>query len=173
MDSNENYVKDIKAADSTGHWHPEIVIRSNVALSIFHRSNNSWTRIQHIKIHPHEGMDVGDLDADGDPDIALNGFWLECPDEPINGTWTERNIDNKWWTQTGDWTANNCKVSVKDVNGDGNADVLLSHSERAGYPVSWYKTGQIKIDGKSILLGRLIFVTRFREPIWISTGILM
>jgi hypothetical protein len=84
-------------------------------------------------------MDVGDVDCDGDPDIALNGFWLECPEDPVNGSWTEHIIDTKWWVQTGDWTANSCKVCVEDINGDGVADILLSHAERAGYPVSWYE----------------------------------
>jgi len=140
VDSHENYVKDIKAADFTGNGKPEIVIRSNVAVSVFLQDKlHAWTKIQYLEIHPHEGMDIGDVDCDGDPDIVLNGFWLECPDDPVSGTWTEHNIDKKWWNQTGDWTANNCKVYVADMNGDGCADVLLSHSERAGYPVSWYE----------------------------------
>jgi hypothetical protein len=140
VDSNENYVKDIKAAEFTGDDIPEIVVRSNVAVSIFHMDKfHVWTQIQYIEIHPHEGMDVGDVDGDGDPDIVLNGFWLECPEFPVKGTWTEHNIDKKWWSQTGDWTANSCKVYIKDINGDSRADVLFSHSERQGYPVSWYE----------------------------------
>ena len=140
VDSHENYVKDIKAADFTGNGKHEIVVRSNVAVSIFHLDqSNAWTRIHYFEIHPHEGMDVGDVDCDGDPDIVLNGFWLECPDDPINGQWAEHPIDKKWYTQTGDWTANNCKVYVKDMNEDGCADVLLAHSERPGYAVAWYE----------------------------------
>ena len=140
LDPNENYVKDIKATDLTGNGTPEIVIRSDVAVSIFHQDKSQlWTQIQYIKIHPHEGMDVGDIDCDGDPDIVLNGFWLACPENPVGGIWTEHAIDKKWWMQTGDWTANSCKVYIKDMNGDGCADVLFSHSERPGYPVSWYE----------------------------------
>ena len=140
VDSNENYVKDMKATDFTGNGKPEIVIRSDMAVSIFHQGKpRQWTQIKYIEIHPHEGMDVGDVDCDGDPDIVLNGFWLECPEDPVAGSWTEHIIDHKWWVQTGDWTANSCKVYVKDINGDGHADILLSHAERAGYPVSWYE----------------------------------
>jgi hypothetical protein len=140
VDSHENYVKDIKATDFTGNGRPEIVIRSDVAVSVFHEDkSHRWTQIQYIEIHPHEGMDVGDVDCDGDPDIVLNGFWLECPEYPLSGCWREHIIDEKWWMQTGDWTANSCKVYVKDMNGDGCGDVLFSHSERAGYPVAWYE----------------------------------
>lgn len=140
VDSHENYVKDIKATDFTGNGKPEIVIRSDVAVSIFHQDESGlWTQIQYIEIHPHEGMDVGDIDCDGDLDIVLNGFWLECPENPVSGSWTEHIIDKKWWIQTGDWTVNSCKVYIKDMNGDGCADVLFSHSERPGYPVSWYE----------------------------------
>jgi hypothetical protein len=140
IDSHENYVKDIKAIDFTGNSKPEIAIRSDMAVSIFHQDESGlWSQIQYIEIHPHEGMDVGDVDCDGDPDIVLNGFWLECPEYPVIGNWTEHIIDKKWWIQTGDWTVNSCKVYIKDMNGDGCADVLFSHSERPGYPVSWYE----------------------------------
>lgn len=159
IDSKENYVKDIKVADFTGNGKPEIVIRSNVAVSVFHRDESySWRQIQYIEIHPNEGMAVGDVDCDGDPDIVLNGFWLECPDDPVNGIWTEHNIDKKWYTQIGDWTANSCKVLVKDINGDGCANVLFSHSERAGYPISWYEmTNSNKDSWKEHVIGTVDF----------------
>jgi hypothetical protein len=146
-DPEENYIKDIKAADFTGDGRFEIVVRSGVAISIFMNNGNfSWQKIQYFPVHPHEGMDVGDLDCDGDPDIVLNGFWLECPEDPANDHWKEHNIDAKWWNQTGDWTANNCKVVVSDINADGCADILLSHSERPGYPVSWYSAHPVEED---------------------------
>jgi len=28
---------------------------------------------------------------------------------------------------------------MEDCDGDGRAEVFISHSERAGYPVSWYR----------------------------------
>ena len=37
------------------------------------------------------------------------------------------------------WRDNCCKVAIADVNGDGRLDVILSHSEKPGYPVSWYE----------------------------------
>ncbi len=138
-DPSENYIKDIKAADFDGDGLTDVVSRAHVTVSVFRQlKDGGWEKVLYRKIHPHEGMDVGDLDRDGDPDIVLNGFWLETPDGGLDGPWREHVIDDKWYTQTGDWTANNCKVYVKDMNGDDRVDVLLSQSERADYPVAWY-----------------------------------
>lgn len=138
-DPTENYIKDIKVADFDGDGLMDVVSRAHVTVSVFRQlPGGRWEKVLYREIHPHEGMDVGDLDDDGDPDIVLNGFWLETPDEDLHGTWSEHSINEKWFSQTGDWTANNCKVYVKDMNGDDRVDVLLSHSERADYPVAWY-----------------------------------
>jgi hypothetical protein len=65
---------------------------------------------------------------------------MENPANALTDTWTEHNIDEKWWNQaTGSWTDNNCRIDVADMNSDGRPDVLLSNSEKAGYPVSWYE----------------------------------
>jgi hypothetical protein len=92
---------------------------------------------------PHEGMELGDLDMDGDPDVILNGFWYATPDTPtscrVATNYTYHSIDSAWYSQTGDWTANSCKVAVGDIDGDGTNEVVFSQSERAGYAVTWYK----------------------------------
>jgi len=134
------YVKDIEVRDFDNDDKPDIVVRTNTKVCVYlQRKPDSWTPIS-INIHDHEGMEAGDLDRDGDPDIVLNGFWLETPGNPGKGKWIEHNIDKKWWNQkTGSWTDNNCKVSVADMNKDGRLDVLLSHSEKAGYPICWYE----------------------------------
>ena len=55
-------------------------------------------------------MDVGDLDGDQDPDLVLNGFWLETPADPRIGTYAQHTIDEKWFTQSVGWESNSCKV---------------------------------------------------------------
>ncbi|MFC1558825.1 FG-GAP repeat domain-containing protein, partial [candidate division KSB1 bacterium] len=135
------YIKDFEVRDFNRDGKPDIAARANENLYVYIQTNpDSWKNI-HIKIHTHEGMEAGDIDNDGDPDIILNGFWLETPDDVINDKWIEHNIDSKWWNQsTGSWMDNNCKVTTADMNKDGRLDVLISNSEKAGYPVSWYES---------------------------------
>jgi hypothetical protein len=65
---------------------------------------------------------------------------VENPGGDLTGQWQVRSIDEKWHSQTGDWSRNATKVFCRDIDDDGRAEVFLSHSERSGYPVSWYRT---------------------------------
>jgi hypothetical protein len=87
-----------------------------------------------------EGLDVGDLDGDGDADIVLNGYWFETPDDPRHGSYLLHAIDSKWYTQDIGGEGNSCKVAVADIDGNGKNDVVFTQSECVGYPVSWYST---------------------------------
>ena len=139
--SDNNYVKDIELDDFDGDGSLDVVARTHKSVFVFLQNIPiSWSDPSEIEIQGHEGMDVADLDGDNDPDIVLNGFWLETPDDPINGIWLEHNIDSKWWNQsTGSWMDNNSKVHTADINADGRMDVLIAHSEKPGYPISWYE----------------------------------
>ena len=132
------YIKDFEVRDLNQDGLPDIVARSNTNVYLYFNNRRSWQK-KTIPVHHHEGMEAADLDGDGDEDIVLNGFWLENPDDPLGRDWPEHNIDKKWYTQnTRNWQDNNGKVTVADMNLDGRPDVLLAHSEKPGYPVSWY-----------------------------------
>jgi len=80
------------------------------------------------------------VDGDGDYDIVLNGFWLENPRDTRNHNWSEYTIDDQWYTDnTGGWQDYSVMVDVKDINGDGKADVVFSHPEKPGFNVTWYE----------------------------------
>jgi hypothetical protein len=146
MGSCGDYVKNLAIADFNRDGKLDVVTRTISTISVFLQNNaTSWTRVTIVNYHSGDGLDVGDLDGDGDSDIILNGFWLENPYPNVLGTWYEHNIDSKWWNQnTGNWQDNNSRVVVADINGDGHLDVLISASEKAGYPISWYEASDPK-----------------------------
>jgi hypothetical protein len=133
-------LKDIALADFDRDGNLDIVSRSHEQTTIhFQNDSIQWSPGKTLRHESHEGMDVGDLDKDGDPDIVLNGFWFETPANPRVGDYLKHSIDDKWFTPVEDtWRDNNSVVRVTDVNADGLLDVLLSSSELPGYPISLY-----------------------------------
>jgi hypothetical protein len=103
----------------------------------------------------HEGMDLGDIDGDGDLDIAANGFVFMNPGGDLTGDWAIEVIDPKWNTQTGDWSANGTKTFVVDMLGSGMPTIFMSHSERAGYPLAYYVRKQDGTYDETIVMEEL------------------
>ena len=138
-----DFIKDLNLADfnQDGKLDLVVITYQENKLAVFRQdSPASWVKVQEFKIdNLHEGMDVGDIDGDGDPDVAANGYWIESPGGDLVGDWKIHDIDAKWHNQNGDWSKNGTKVFCRDITGDGRAEVFISHSERKGYPVSWYQ----------------------------------
>ena len=139
----EGAIKDVLAGDIDNDGRTDIVVRGHDVTTIFCQTEKSW-RVRKVGHPRKEGMDLADLDIDGDLDIILNGFWLETPSQAEKADFVRHNIDEKWYTQsTGSWQDNCCYVKVADINQDGLLDILLAHSENVGYPLSWYSVDQI------------------------------
>ena len=82
---------------------------------------------------PHgEGIAIGDIDTDDDPDIVIGGIWFENSRDIINGAWNEHRF--------ADWHPS-ATVQIADINGDARPDVVLSPSELKGqfYKMSWFQ----------------------------------
>ncbi len=135
-------VKDVSFADfdKDGLLDVALLTFDSHTLSIFkHVSADNWERVQFIQNETlHEGMDIGDFNADGYQDIVANAYVFYNPKGELKNTWAQQNLDEKWNNQTGDWSRNGTKTFVADANQDGLDDIYLCHSERAGYPLVKY-----------------------------------
>ncbi len=139
-----DFIKDLNLVDFNQDGKLDLVTITFIGntMSIFRQdSPQQWTKVQEFTIENlHEGMDVGDIDGDGDLDIAANGYWVENPGGNLKGEWIARSIDEKWHNQDGNWSRNACKVFCQDINGDGRVEIFMTHSEREGYPVVYYQS---------------------------------
>lgn len=138
------FVKDISLADFNKDNRMDIAILTyvNSTISIFQqKEKDEWERVQYLKDYKnvHEGMGVGDVNGDGFTDIVANAHVLYNPGRDLKTEWKEENIDAKWNTQEGDWSANATKIFLRDIDIDGKMEIFISHSERSGFPLSFYR----------------------------------
>jgi hypothetical protein len=133
-------VKNLEIADIDGDNRPDIIIRTINILALFYQITTDSVFIQKMKIHNREGLELGDLNGDGNLDIILNGFFLMHPKDPLNDEWFEFTIDEQWFSaETKNWQDNSAMIATGDMNNDGNLDVVYSNSENEGFYLTWYE----------------------------------
>jgi len=135
------FIKDVEKADfnNDGKTDIAVITYTRNSLQVFCQDQDGWREeVSQMIPNLHEGMSVGDIDGDGYTDIATNGYWVRNPGGDGSAEWVTLQIDSRWSSQEGDWSKNATKNFCADVDEDGKAEVFISHSERKGYPVSWY-----------------------------------
>jgi hypothetical protein len=73
---------------------------------------------------------LGDLDGDGDIDLATSSGWHANPGDPTRAPWPRHDYRAGGYKIDG-------KVEIGDIDGDGNLDVAVS-SEEGANGVVWY-----------------------------------
>lgn len=137
-------VKDINLSDFNSDKKMDIVIATydESTLSVFRQDGkDEWERVLFLENYGniHEGMDVGDLNGDDLVDIVVTGNIFYNPGGDLTSEWKHDNIDEIWNNQEGDWSRNATKVFIRDIDEDNRAEIFMSHSERSGYPLVYYK----------------------------------
>lgn len=137
------FVKDVNVADLNADGKLDVVTATfvNNNLKIFRQDEpDQWVESLSTTIENlHEGMDVGDVDGNGMLDVLANGYWIVLEDKDLSKAGAIYSIHDNWHNQDGDWSRNASKHLAKDIDGDGNVEVFITHSERKGYPLAWYK----------------------------------
>lgn len=138
-------VHDLVAADLNGDGQLEIVTLSD-------KNNLRWYRIPKDARQPwmrhdvgagvHAGLAVGDLDGDGDADIARSNVWFENADG-TGSRWLEHPIPfgnprPPYPLATRCW--------IVDIDRDGRNDLVMTENEIRGGKIAWLEN----TDGKGV-----------------------
>jgi hypothetical protein len=88
--------------------------------------DDRWLEMAIAPVPTGEGLALGDLDRDGDSDIAIGDRWYENADSLATGAWTEREYNA---TASVD---RDSVVEIVDLDADGRLDVVVTPAESAG-----------------------------------------
>jgi hypothetical protein len=132
------HMADIAVGDINGDGKQDIVTRDvshGFWVFIQIAGGTAWEPRKFVPANPREGLALWNPDGDSDLDVLLNGVWFETPSDPVNGTYTQRQIIG-----AGLWYPNNitsatisdyaCQVEVADFNSDGKIDFAISNAEK-------------------------------------------
>jgi len=145
FDSELSAVHDLVAADLDGDGRLDIVTMSD-------KNNLRWYRLpvnprqpwqrHDIAAGVHAGVSVGDIDGDGDPDIARSDAWFENTDGKAS-KWIEHpvpfgNPKPPYPLAT--------RCAIIDINRDGRNDLVMTENEIRAGKIAWLENS----DGKGL-----------------------
>ena len=131
LDGDGEACEFIATLNKGGYWTSEITIK-------WFRPSENPTQLweSHIieakrnegQSHCHAGPDTGDIDGDGDVDVAFSNGWYEAPDDPA-GNWTWHEVAEIYGISN---------ALLKDLNGDKDLDLIVSAGHH-GRGVFWFE----------------------------------
>lgn len=145
-----NAVKDVSFADFDADGRVDLAVLTfeDHTLSVYQQiADGTFERVAYYEQYGnlHEGMATGDVTGDGITDIIANGYIFSPSSTVLTRPWQVSTLDEKWNNQPveagreDNWSRNGTKHFVRDLDGDGSPEVFVSHSERSGYPLAYYR----------------------------------
>jgi len=128
------FVHDIEVGDVNGDGFFDVIVKRKEGTGILGLFlapadlDDAWQFVQ-LDATAGEGLALGDLDEDGDLDVAMSHYWYENLDgDGLN--WQKQNVTEAW--------GQDVRAIVKDMNQDGKNDIILSHAEGRGR-IAWFE----------------------------------
>lgn len=126
--SHQSWAHDIETGDFNGDGRLDIITSGNGYTHLWIQNTPlEWTDVN-LSSLAGQGVSPGDIDRDGNLDIATPSGWLRNPGDPVSGNWVRYPITNT----SGD------EVAVGDLNNDGRLDIMtIDAHNRAAF--AWFE----------------------------------
>jgi hypothetical protein len=131
LDDDDKTTEFVATLNKGGYWSSEIAIkwlRPSDDPNHLWESHTIESGRNEGRSHCHAGLDTGDVDGDGNVDIAFSNGWYEAPDDPA-GNWI-------WHEVTTTYGVSN--TLLKDLDGDTDLDLIVSAGHH-GKGVFWFE----------------------------------
>ena len=128
-------------------WPPKETYGAPTA--IFQLQDDRWTHAIVDDTVRGGGLALGDVDGDGRPDILVGGgTWFRNPGDVFT-TWSR----HRYAQQIGHDHA----LATADVDEDGDADLVVTHSEVSSIGLAWYENpGDLRTDADQLWVEHVV-----------------
>jgi len=129
-------ITDVAVGDVDQNGKSDVVVRDleKGCHVILRNTAGEWQSPVLVEVNPSYGLGLADLDGDGDLDLALNGVWIETPEDPASASgWMPRIFAESWYPEERNFATvkqYSTIVQVADYNGDDRLDIAIANADQ-------------------------------------------